>query len=76
MRLNQKKKNTTLCNGVLSQKKLYGLEESGKYINRVYPVKEKYHLFICLNRSPLQFESAEIIIKAFEEGKLKMERCK
>lgn len=30
-----------LCNGVLSQKKLYGLEKSHKYINHVYPVQEK-----------------------------------
>lgn len=30
-----------LCNGVLSQKKLYGLENSRKYINNVYPLKEK-----------------------------------
>ena len=30
-----------LCNGVLSQKGLYNLEKSNKYINYVYPVKEK-----------------------------------
>ena len=36
--------------------------------------KEKYHLFMCLNRSPLQLESAEIIIKAFKEGKFKIQK--
>lgn len=36
--------------------------------------KEKYHLFISLNRSPLQFKSAEILIKAFKEKKLRLEK--
>lgn len=36
--------------------------------------KDKYHLFMCLNRSPLQLESAEIIIAAFKEGKFKIQK--
>lgn len=36
--------------------------------------KKKYHLFMSLNRSPLQLESAEIIIKAFKEGSFKLEK--
>lgn len=36
--------------------------------------KEKYHKFMCLNRSPLPYESAEIIINAFNEGKFKIEK--
>ena len=36
--------------------------------------KAKYHKFMCLNRSPLQLDSAEIIIKAFKEGRFKIER--
>lgn len=34
--------------------------------------KEKYHPFMCLNRSPLPLNSVEIIIEAFKEGKLTM----
>ncbi len=35
--------------------------------------KEKYHTFICLNRSALQRKSADIIIRAYREGRLKLE---
>ncbi len=32
--------------------------------------KEKHHKFIAFNRSPLPLESAEILIKAYDEGRL------
>gem|GEM_PF-7129572 len=36
--------------------------------------RKKYHPFMCLNRSPLPLESAEILIKGEDEGKLKLIR--
>lgn len=34
--------------------------------------RKKYHPFMCLNRSPLPQISAEILIKAYEDGRLSM----
>lgn len=44
-----------------------GVEDRRKF-------RAKYHPFMCLNRSPLPMESAEIMIKAWKEGILDIPR--
>ena len=42
-----------------------GLEDRRKF-------REKYHGFMCLNRSPLPIPSAKILIEAYDQGRLKV----